>query len=160
MCLGTTLLSNNNRGGYCGNGFYPQDPLFIKNLPPLAHHFESVKPILEKIHLLGFRGNLGIDAFFYVVDQTIQLMPLIEINPRKTMGYVTIKIAENNRFESPVFLRLVDRRRCQLPLLPTEIIVNNQKILFKKNLEIQTDPGEYTNANHENPRWHSFKWNH
>jgi hypothetical protein len=159
-CLGTTLLYNNLRGGYLGNSFNPQDRFMLQTIPEIAYHFEAAKPLLDKIHLMGFRGNLGIDAFFYIEDDRLKLMPIIEINPRKTMGLVTIKFTENNRFESPVFLRLVDRRRCQLPLLPTEIIVNNQKILFKKNLEIQTDPGEYTNANHENPRWQSFKWNH
>lgn len=159
-CLGATELFNSPRGSYLGNIFYPKDSFLLNKIPEIEYHYVTIKPILEEIQKLGFRGNIGIDAFFYENESKIYLQPIVEINPRKTMGYVTIKVAENNRFESPIFLRLIEGQKCKFPLLPLQLSVQNQLIKFKKNLEFQSDSGVIPHANYENPRWNTFKWNY
>ncbi len=159
-CLGTTLLVNSNRGSYMGNIFNPEDRFMLKTLEPIELHFQVVKPILKELQNLGFQGNLGVDAFFYQDGNHILLQPIVEINPRKTMGYVTLQLAENHRFESPIFLRLQKAQNCLSPLLPEEIIVHNKKINFKKNLTIETHPGVFAHASFENMRWNTFKWHY
>jgi hypothetical protein len=157
-CLGATILLNSTRGSYQGSLYDPKDPFLKKQYPAIEYHYSVVTPILKNIYDLGFRGNLGIDAFFYTLEEGYTLQPIVEINPRKTMGYVAIKVAENNRIESPILLRLQEAKYCHFPLLPTQLIVNNKLIKFKKNLEIQTDPGVIANASNENSRWETFKW--
>lgn len=160
LCLGATELINSSRGSYIGNIFNPKDPFLLKNIPEIEYHYKVANPILKEIQKLGFRGNLGIDAFFYENESKINLQPIVEINPRKTMGYISIKVAENNRFESPIFLRLDEGQKCKFPLLPLQLNVQNQLVRFKKNLEFQSDSGVIPHANYENPRWNTFKWNY
>jgi hypothetical protein len=44
---------------------------------------------------MGFRGNLGIDAMIY--DQ--KLHPIVEINLRKTMGWLALILGKNLSYE-------------------------------------------------------------
>ena len=42
----------------------------------------------------GYYGPLGIDAFIYMTDSGPELRPMIEINPRWSMGRVALKISQ------------------------------------------------------------------
>lgn len=85
--LGATILKNKPNGAYLSN-------LVWGNKNPyqwaLDRHLEIAKPILKKIKMMGFFGNLGIDAFVYLCGGKETLHPIGEINARKTMGYVLL----------------------------------------------------------------------
>lgn len=63
--------------------------------------YESVLPahLQRLIGDSGFRGPLGVDAFFHRdAAGAVRLRPVVEINPRTTMGRVTL---ESRRFAAP-----------------------------------------------------------
>jgi hypothetical protein len=60
--------------------------------PLLDAHLAQAEPLVQKVHKLGYRGHLGVDAF--VADT---LHPLVEINPRKTMGWLALEVAKKRK---------------------------------------------------------------
>jgi hypothetical protein len=46
----------------------------------------------ERAHAMGYRGPLGIDAMLVQTDEGPKLMPILEVNPRYTMGRLAIAI--------------------------------------------------------------------
>ena len=52
-----------------------------------------VLPILEEMASMGYFGNAGFNAMIY--DENI-LHPIVEINARKTMGWVAFKLQEKH----------------------------------------------------------------
>ena len=46
----------------------------------------------ERAKMLGFRGPMGIDAMIYQTVDGLKLNPLLEVNPRNTMGRVALAI--------------------------------------------------------------------
>ncbi len=139
-CLGATELLNSSRGSYLGNVYDQNDPFLKTKFPLIENHYLYVQPILEMIQQLGYRGNIGLDAFFYLEKNRTVLHPLIEINLRKTMGFVTIALAKN-RYpnQHKIGIRLVEAKTCKNPLLPKELSAFGQHFVFKKNLEIFFD---------------------
>ena len=69
--------------------------------------FESLE---EELRQANFRGPIGIDAFVYR-DATgaIRLKPIVEINPRYTMGRVTVELMKHTCPGSCGLFRIVNR---------------------------------------------------
>jgi hypothetical protein len=108
--LGTTRMENTERGSYCKT--------FVgAEIPFLEEHLECVKVPLKHICDAGYRGNLGIDAMVY--DNTLH--PIVEINLRKTMGWLALKLQHNLSYENK-----------GTGLLPTHL----EKITFPKQLKL------------------------
>jgi hypothetical protein len=57
--------------------------------------FDHIGACLHKCLPAGFRGALGIDAFVYhdTTDGALRLKPIVEVNPRFTMGRVALGLA-------------------------------------------------------------------
>ncbi|MES2708437.1 MAG: DUF455 family protein [Verrucomicrobiota bacterium] len=88
------------------------ETLFRDHLPALL----ATLPGLARLH-----GPLGIDSFFYrhPPDGTVRLRPLVEINPRTTMGRVTLDL---RRFAAPgrvISFRILHRRAARLAGFPS-----------------------------------------
>lgn len=91
--LGSTVLINKNDGTYLANRAQSD---FGKYNWALFSHLEIVKPVLQRIEKLGYFGNLGIDAFVYWENGKEKLHPIVEINARKTMGWVVLQEEKNS----------------------------------------------------------------
>jgi hypothetical protein len=120
---GYTGLLNDARGQFQGNW---AEPKFDKSFPaavlaslqvtPRAGNeiqlffgalFESLEAELRPT---GFLGPLGIDAFVYrEADGAVKLKPVVEINPRYTMGRVTVELMKHVCPGSYGLFRLVNR---------------------------------------------------
>ncbi len=99
--------------------------MFSRLLPPevsrvlhesrAQHFYEQVLParLQEIMGESGFRGWLGVDAFFHRTPEGIQLRPVVEINPRCTMGRVTLEARRFVAAESPVTWRIFYHRHFQ-----------------------------------------------
>jgi hypothetical protein len=60
---------------------------------------------------LGFRGPIGIDAFAYrTAEGAVRLKPVVEINPRYTMGRLTIELMRQACPGRTGLFRLVSRK--------------------------------------------------
>ncbi|MES2568794.1 MAG: DUF455 family protein [Verrucomicrobiota bacterium] len=61
---------------------------------PLRLYEGTVRELLEPgLRAAGYRGPVGIDAFVYLApDGTLCLQPIVEINPRYTMGRLTFEL--------------------------------------------------------------------
>ena len=94
--VGLSMFNTTENGGYTGNTLAPQDELERV----LARQFDGL-PILQYIccevlsHHIAARyvGPLGVDMMLVETAQGIMLHPCIEVNLRRTMGYVALDVA-------------------------------------------------------------------
>ena len=108
--LGSTLLENTDSGMY-------QKTIMEKEIPFLKKHLEYAMVPLKLISDAGYIGNVGIDAMVYEG----KLHPIVEINLRKTMGWLALKLERD--------LSYGDGGE---GLLPTHL----EKITFPKQLKL------------------------
>lgn len=128
--LGLCEILNNSKGGYKGSIFpleHKEFSFFFK------HHISIVTPLLQKIFDEGFRGHLGVDAFIYKNKSTFELCPLIEINPRKTMGYVALNLAKH--LNSACMIQVASET-AENSILPNKIILPDKTLILKSNLNL------------------------
>ncbi|MGE5196037.1 MAG: hypothetical protein ACM3JI_01750 [Anaerolineae bacterium] len=89
--LGAVLCKNTSKGSYVSTIAGSPQKLFGSNLSYLEEHRNIAKDILKKMARLGYFGPVGIDAMLYVApDGQTVLQPIVEINARKTMGWVAL----------------------------------------------------------------------
>ena len=104
--VGHTELICDQRGHYQGNRVGidcgKRLPLPVRRLAPHREGgastwqlvFDQLQEMLEsELQALGFQGAAGIDAFVYrASDGVPRLKPLVELNPRHTMGRVALEL--------------------------------------------------------------------
>ncbi len=90
--IGVTLFENTPGGSYRGTVKGCVDPSI------LDEHLNVARPLIEKIHKMGYSGHLGVDAFVYRWGGKEQLHPVVEINARKTMSWVFLQNDKNRLF--------------------------------------------------------------
>ncbi|MDN3507176.1 MAG: hypothetical protein P0S96_08105 [Simkaniaceae bacterium] len=83
--LGSTICKTTEKGAHIGNIAGGPPPTFVEEQKAAA------MPILEEMAIMGFFGNVGFDAMIYGNNQ---LQPVVEINARKTMGWVTLQVQQ------------------------------------------------------------------
>jgi hypothetical protein len=106
---GFTGLVNDRKGQFQANWAAPN---FARRIPPavtalfpepadatvrLHDVFKQIFVALEtELHRIDFSGALGIDAFVYrASDGKCRLKPIVEINPRYTMGRVLVELMKH-----------------------------------------------------------------
>jgi hypothetical protein len=123
--LGATICVCDQWGKYREN--------WVGNLmiPHLDEHKDVALPILEQMKELGFFGNVGIDAFIYDRDK---LHPVVEINARKTMGYVALKFQHRHFPKQTIALKYISKTGTQ-SLLPQKVVhADGTEIQFQRQL--------------------------
>lgn len=83
--LGSTICKTSDQGAHMSNIAGGQPPSFIEEQKAAA------MPILEEMATMGYFGNVGFDAMVYGQNQ---LQPIVEINARKTMGWVALQVQQ------------------------------------------------------------------
>jgi len=99
--IGTAFLETSPTGKHVGNvvGDEAKEAKFAKEI--LAHK-EFVLPTLKEMKEMGYFGPVGFDAFIYRYQNEVLLQPIVEINARKTMGWLTLKIQKTKAPENIV----------------------------------------------------------
>jgi len=122
---GYTGLLNDTKGQFQGNVALPGHQ---KKIPAnLIALFPELPDIAQRLHALyadifalleaelrrvNYLGPVGIDAFAYRdVDGKIRLKPIVEINPRYTMGRVTVELMKHVAPGSRGLFRLINRKQ-------------------------------------------------
>jgi hypothetical protein len=122
--LGYTGLDNDWKGHYQGNwaalGFRRKPEIdltrFFPEVPDIAHRvqvlYDRILQLLEdELRQMNYFGPVGIDAFVYATAEgKSRLKPIVEINPRYTMGRLTIELMRNVAPGSSGIFRLINRR--------------------------------------------------
>ena len=94
-------------------------------------HKEVATRALKKMAALGFFGNVGIDAMIWGNDI---LHPIVEINARKTMGWIALQIAKRLFPNQTIQVSYGAADHAQ-GLLPQGIIkLNGEVVKFHRNL--------------------------
>jgi len=91
-------------------------------------HKAFVLPVLQEMATLGYFGHVGIDAMLYTKGGKTHLQPIVEINGRKTMGWVALM--QQKKHGRPLTLRY---QKMKEGLLPQSL----GSMTFSKNLAIQ-----------------------
>lgn len=81
--LGATICKTTARGVHQSNRV--GDP----STPYIEEQKEFAMPVLQEMAEMGFFGEVGFDAMLYGNNQ---LQPIVEINARKTMGWLALMI--------------------------------------------------------------------
>ncbi len=78
-------------------------------LPGIMPLYESLRTRLEsELRLVRYQGPVGIDAFVYrLADGSYRLKPVVEINPRYTMGRLTLELMRRVAPGAVGFFRLL-----------------------------------------------------
>jgi uncharacterized ferritin-like protein (DUF455 family) len=124
---GYTGLINDSKGQFRGNWAAPK---FERRIPSNVMELFSEPPdIATRLHAFyadifslleaefrraDFLGPLGIDAFVYRTAQgDCRLKPIVEINPRYTMGRLTVELMKHVAPGSYGLFRLVSRKQAR-----------------------------------------------
>ncbi|EDY82266.1 hypothetical protein VDG1235_1886 [Verrucomicrobiia bacterium DG1235] len=121
--VGFTRLVNNGRGQFRGvvtNAFcrgLGEDLIRfimrrVNRRPRLYHFYEDIveSRLGESLSQTSFCGPLGVDAFVYRDPAgALRLKPIVEINPRFTMGRIGHELGERNAASSCGFFQIVTR---------------------------------------------------
>ncbi len=134
--IGSTVCENDERGKYRANRVGNPHFLFGEHMSFLEKHKMIAIEILAKVAEKGYFGHAGIDAMIYEhpEDASLLLHPIVEINARKTMGWVSIAFQQKYHPDKIVEF-------CFLPtaegLLPNAIELSNKnRISFSRNIQI------------------------
>lgn len=122
--LGATHLINNPRGSYQATRVGDEQELFGSYYGRLQEAISAQKVVLEEARKIGFRGYCGVDSMIY--DGGL-LQPMLEINARRTMGLVALKVASKRGHEGEIFFAGQPQENAEA-LLP--VIKKNQKQLY------------------------------
>jgi len=133
--LGATICENTKHGGYLGSVVGPESILFGSYLPFVTEHLIHAKALLTHIQALGFFGSIGFDAFIYRTLDGPCLQPIVELNARKTMGWVALQLHKQHPWSAAPFLRIrYTADPCTCPLLPRKIFMNSSFCHLPKTL--------------------------
>ncbi len=122
---GYTGLLNDAKGQFQGNvaapghqkkipanliALFPEPPDIAQQLHAL---YADIFALLEEeLRRVNYHGPLGIDAFAYHdADGKVRLKPIVEINPRYTMGRVTVELMKHVAPGSRGLFRLINRKQ-------------------------------------------------
>jgi uncharacterized ferritin-like protein (DUF455 family) len=130
--IGYTGLLNDRKGQFQANWAAPdfarRPPARVVDCFPsitnaagqLCRLYADIRTRLEaELKRVGYLGPLGIDAFVYRTPQgDCRLKPVVEINPRYTMGRLTLELMQRTCPGSHGLFRLVNRAMLRTEAMP------------------------------------------
>jgi hypothetical protein len=104
--IGYSLFQTNAKGAYEKSLLLSQEAIekqLIKFISGdlLKQIRGQLLPIIDQIYAPHYRGAIGVDMLIYLDGNQTKLHPCVEINMRKSMGYLALKLFE--RFCPPNF---------------------------------------------------------
>lgn len=121
--LGLTICHNDALGKYRASEI--GNPSFTIDL-------KIYEKLLEEIAALGFFGNLGIDGMIYENG----MQPVVEINPRKTMGFAALAFQQLHHPGQHLSLNFNDHGKNNL-LPESAITKKGTRLKFRKTLSLE-----------------------
>ena len=132
--IGSTVCHNDEAGCYKKTVIYPDDSIGSEYRHFLMQHKTEAVKILRIVQDKGFYGHVGIDSMLYINKGEVHLHPILEINARKTMGWVALQL-QRKYCPHDILTMSYDSAAEQNNLLPNYVIAENGKITtFPKSL--------------------------
>jgi len=131
--VGATICENDPKGVYRSNYAGNEVQLFGKWIHFFEEHKKVVSQILREIAKLGHFGNVGIDAMVFWSNGEPRLHPVVEINARKTMGWVALQIQKSQFPENIISLQFTSPNDTLPSLLPEKL----NAVRFSKRLYVE-----------------------
>lgn len=100
--LGCTVCHNDANGSYQKTTVYPNDSIGKEYNGFLEDHKRQAQITMQALVRQGFYGNVGIDAMIYMKNGQRSLQPIVEINARKTMGWVALTLQRRYFADQPI----------------------------------------------------------
>ncbi len=136
--LGATLCESDARGVHKQNSVGDEEKLFGDSLLFLHQQKTKALPILKEMQTLGYFGNVGIDSMLYRENGKINLQPVVEINARKTMGWVALEVQRRHFPGKKLSLQFLPLPQATMNLLPSSLILPQGKTQnFPRALNIE-----------------------
>lgn len=129
--IGIARFEGAKYGSYRRTIVDPKDPLLNKYVTLVQEHKEKALGVLKKIATLGYFGEVGVDAFVYLINRKTCLQSIVEVNARKTLSRVAIDLSKGEKLM--LSYELV-RRGSEEGLLPQMVQTKGKKILFQRQL--------------------------
>ncbi len=89
--LGATLMVNSPAGKYCGSFSGPPGWIQTRLQDFWSQHEQAAADLLRRLRQEGYQGPCGIDAMIVRDQDSLVCVPVVEINPRHTMGWVALE---------------------------------------------------------------------
>lgn len=99
--IGYSVFLTNDKGAYESSSLAAQE-ILEKQITDFINKYllqkvrETLTGILHGMYSPYYRGNLGVDMLVYSSGNRFGLHPCVEINMRKSMGYLAIRLFENH----------------------------------------------------------------
>jgi hypothetical protein len=112
---GLTGMTSDDRGAYKASRIgFPFDSFQAY----VDEHLEHARSILDAVALLGYWGNVGVDSMVYTWKGRPRLHPIVEVNARKTMGWVALQIQKRHFPGKALTIAYEKGKSAGIPLLP------------------------------------------
>jgi len=136
--LGSTIFESSSKGVYQRSLAGPESILFSSYRKELHEHLSFVEKVVEHLVSLGYFGPLGFDAMIYEEGGKKVLHPLVEINARRTMGFVALSLHRKLSLSGSLWVRYGAVKDSDRALLPRSLLLTGGKeVLFAKNLLVE-----------------------
>ena len=118
--VGMTRVINDAAGRYMGtyvhhkwtNGLDPKLTEFLFREAKVMQVYKvEIPKMLESIVKDDFRGNIGVDAMVYKIGGEWKLRKVVEVNPRVTMGRVSIELLKKFGFSGAGFYQILRKSK-------------------------------------------------
>jgi len=99
--IGYSVFQTNAKGAYESSLLANQETLEKQITVLIDKHLlqkvqKTLTGILHEMYAPHYIGNLGVDMLVYSSENQFRLHPCVEINMRKSMGYLAIRLFENH----------------------------------------------------------------
>jgi hypothetical protein len=95
---------------------------------------EMLTGILQEMYAPHYAGNLGVDMMAYACENQLRLHPCVEINMRKSMGYLAIRLFENH-------ISPISRGHFFVEYHKSSQMLNQKHAALQKQFPLQTENG-------------------
>lgn len=128
--IGITFLKDENFDSYFGvlnlndvMGRF-KGAIMQPKLPEVEELAQELSPVVDEIKKMNPNDNLQFDNFYYLKDGHRSLYPLVELNCRKTMGWVCWKLWKKYADNKIGVLLLINNKDLKLKTLQSSLLKN------------------------------------
>jgi len=98
---GYSVFYTNSKGAYEKSRVAPQSLLLAEitkyvSMELLEKVKQQLSKLIKKVYSVHYQGNIGVDMLIYRSKNQYKIHPCVEINLRKSMGYLAIRLAETH----------------------------------------------------------------